>query len=86
MHLLTVPNYRPKPSVTKPARRFRALLPPPATLPAPSPQRRPWRFAVFLLLAGFLLFAHGCHGDEDTELRLRPWIEALLVQDKGVIP
>jgi hypothetical protein len=23
---------------------------------------------AFLLLCGFLLFAHGCHGDEDTEL------------------
>jgi hypothetical protein len=29
---------------------------------------RPWGFgAVFLLLAGYLLFAHGCHGDEDNE-------------------
>jgi hypothetical protein len=27
-----------------------------------------WPFAILLLLAGFLLFAHGCHGDEDTEL------------------
>ena len=29
----------------------------------------PWlRWAGFLLLAGYLLFSHGCHGDEDTEL------------------
>jgi hypothetical protein len=27
-----------------------------------------WTCVVFLLLSGFLLFAHGCHGDEDTEL------------------
>jgi hypothetical protein len=26
------------------------------------------RFALALLLAGYLLFAHGCHGDEDNEL------------------
>ena len=23
---------------------------------------------IFLVLSAFLLFAHGCHGDEDTEL------------------
>lgn len=23
---------------------------------------------IYLLLAGYLLFAHGCHGDEDNEL------------------
>ena len=26
------------------------------------------RVVTLLLLAGFLLFAHGCHGDEDNEL------------------
>jgi hypothetical protein len=26
------------------------------------------RWALFLLLAGYLLFSHGCHGDEDNEL------------------
>ena len=25
-------------------------------------------WGIFLALAAFLLFAHGCHGDEDTEL------------------
>jgi hypothetical protein len=29
---------------------------------------RRYFFAAFLLLAGYLLFAHGCHGDEDNEL------------------
>jgi hypothetical protein len=24
--------------------------------------------AAFILLAGYLLFAHGCHGDQDNEL------------------
>jgi hypothetical protein len=27
-----------------------------------------WRFGLALLLAGYLLFAHGCHGHEDNEL------------------
>jgi hypothetical protein len=26
------------------------------------------RWVAFVLLAGHLLFAHGCHGDEDHEL------------------
>src|SRR5436190_1841337 len=28
-------------------------------------------YAAFLLLAGYLLFSHGCHKDEDCELLLR---------------
>src|SRR5947209_7498668 len=35
--------------------------------PPPLP-RLPWRFGLALLLAGYLLFAHGCHGDKDNEL------------------
>jgi len=33
----------------------------------------PWapRLMIALLVAGYLLFAHGCHADEDTELLLR---------------
>lgn len=34
-------------------------------------RRSVWRLLhtiVFVTLAGYLLFAHGCHGDEDTEL------------------
>jgi hypothetical protein len=36
-----------------------------------------WRFyrrlawPALLILAGFLLFCHGCHGDEDTELLVK---------------
>jgi hypothetical protein len=30
--------------------------------------RRFWKIAALLLLGGYLLFAHGCHGDEDNEL------------------
>ena len=26
------------------------------------------RWGLFVLLAGYLLFAHGCHGDDDNEL------------------
>jgi hypothetical protein len=29
---------------------------------------RGWLIWPFLLLLGYLLFAHGCHGDEDNEL------------------
>jgi hypothetical protein len=29
---------------------------------------RVFRLAIPMLIAGFLLFAHGCHGDEDNEL------------------
>jgi hypothetical protein len=36
----------------------------------PAPERG-WLFWPMLLLAGYLLFAHGCHGDEDNELFLR---------------
>jgi hypothetical protein len=34
----------------------------------PSPWRRWLGRAGLLLLAGYLLFSHGCHGDEDNEL------------------
>jgi len=30
--------------------------------------RGPWGLVIMTLLAGYLLFAHGCHGDEDNEL------------------
>jgi len=34
-------------------------------------RRRGWLYATaILLLGGYLLFAHGCHGDEDMELFL----------------
>jgi hypothetical protein len=37
--------------------------------PPPPPKRRGWLYATpALLLAGYLLFAHGCHHDEDNEL------------------
>jgi hypothetical protein len=29
------------------------------------------RVAVLIMLSGFLLLAHGCHGDEDNELFAR---------------
>jgi hypothetical protein len=34
---------------------------------APPPRRRRLWLAL-ALLAGYLLFCHGCHGDEDNEL------------------
>lgn len=44
----------------------------PAEHPLPSSEYpvldRLWRYGPALLLAGYLLLAHGCHGDEDTEL------------------
>ena len=33
--------------------------------------RAPWGLVVVVLVAGYLLFAHGCHGDEDNELLAR---------------
>jgi hypothetical protein len=37
------------------------------------PREQRWRRGRFLtlLLAGYVLFCHGCHGDEDTELLAR---------------
>jgi hypothetical protein len=29
--------------------------------------------AVFLLLTGWLVFCHGCHGDDDSELSVPAW-------------
>ncbi len=42
--------------------------------PEPSPSHRPWLTLAAVALAGYLLFVHGCHGDEDNELfaRVRP--------------
>src|SRR5437879_3569158 len=42
----------------------------------PGPRQRMWLVVIvkhlcWLLLAGYLLFAHGCHADEDTELLVR---------------
>jgi hypothetical protein len=34
----------------------------------PRPCGRALGLLIALLLAGYLLFAHGCHGDEDNEL------------------
>jgi hypothetical protein len=33
-----------------------------------APSRTGWGWLAVLLLGGYLLFAHGCHGDEDNEL------------------
>ena len=54
------------------------LAPPDAAAALPSthgPLMAIIRVVTALLLAGFLLFAHGCHGDEDNELfaRVRAW-------------
>ncbi len=43
-----------------------AGLPTKSTVSVAEPGR--WLFLVYLLLGGYLLFAHGCHGDEDNEL------------------
>jgi hypothetical protein len=31
--------------------------------------RKQWRWFLVLILGGYLLFCHGCHADEDNELR-----------------
>jgi hypothetical protein len=46
---------------------FRPAVLPPAP-PEPPRGRGWWRYVAALLLGGYLLFAHGCHGDEDNEL------------------
>jgi len=58
-------------SVRCPTRRVRQTAqtePPVAAEPEALPWRRPWFFLAVLLLAGYLLICHGCHGDEDNEL------------------
>lgn len=42
--------------------------------PVADPPGSPAWFWFVLILAGYLLFAHGCHADEDTELRVRHFI------------
>jgi hypothetical protein len=44
------------------------LLYRPTPVPSRPPGTRRSRWAVLLLVAGYLLFCHGCHGDEDDEL------------------
>jgi hypothetical protein len=44
------------------------LAPPEEIAPAP---RRRVVWVALALLAGYLLFCHGCHGDEDNELFAR---------------
>jgi hypothetical protein len=58
----TVPSkqYRKK----QPA--FRCDISQPLVL-EPDEARTSWRFLAALVIAGYLLFCHGCHGDEDTE-------------------
>ena len=42
--------------------------------PEPAPRWGWWLGgAALLLLAGYLLFCHGCHGDEDNELLVGSW-------------
>jgi hypothetical protein len=40
----------------------------PARPSSPCPRAAAFARLVILLIGGYLLFAHGCHGDEDNEL------------------
>jgi hypothetical protein len=40
----------------------------PVRRPEAGQRRRRWAWVVLALAAGYLLFCHGCHGDEDNEL------------------
>jgi len=44
------------------------LLPLGSRAPGKRPPRRGLIWVGLALLAGYLLFCHGCHGDEDNEL------------------
>jgi len=35
---------------------------------SPAQRKRRWGWLAVLMLAGLLVFCHGCHGDEDNEL------------------
>ena len=49
---------------------------PGAPKPPAGPSRRRWPWLILVLLAGYFVFAHGCHDDEDTELLAAPLREA----------
>jgi hypothetical protein len=40
----------------------------PVRRPEGGERRRRWAWVVLAVAAGYLLFSHGCHGDEDNEL------------------
>jgi hypothetical protein len=40
----------------------------PGVKPAPNDAAKWFRWLALALLGGYLLFCHGCHGDEDDEL------------------
>ncbi|MBY0523732.1 MAG: hypothetical protein K2R98_10055 [Gemmataceae bacterium] len=53
----------------KPARGAREGNSIPSLAPGAGLARNPYRWRIAALaLGGYLLFAHGCHGDEDNEL------------------
>jgi hypothetical protein len=61
--------------------RFRTRELPREQVPADDASPAPCRAFSLLatvVLAGYLLFAHGCHGDEDTELFIR-WLHSRAV-------
>ena len=57
------PACRPRPRPQRGAQRTPALRALRAALP----------WGVFLLLTGWLVFCHGCHGDDDSELCVPGW-------------
>lgn len=55
----------------RPARFAGAAFAEPLRRPAPRPsKRRRYKLLFLVIAAGFLLFCHGCHADEDVELLL----------------
>jgi len=49
---------------------------------APSPNAGLFVGLAFCLLAGYLLFCHGCHADEDTELMSSGILEVYAFADR----
>ncbi len=70
MSVKTIPQSRRRGRLGSPARGTLSSVRAGDVPPSPGRARSPfgWRWFAALLLGGYLIFAHGCHGDEDNEL------------------
>ena len=71
VHFRSIGDVGPHPLASPPVFRGRGAGGEGAEVPradSNQPGSRVWFVAGLLLLTGLLILAHGCHGDEDTEL------------------